>query len=377
MINYLKKYQSSALAYPLFLGFLILVGSACKKENAPENKGPNPLIPSASKKISALDLSFYPAIAGSGTVYRDSSGEEIELLRFIKDQGVNTVRLRLWHSPEGRSSSLVEVDSMAKVLKSKGFKVWLCLHYSDSWADPGEQAIPELWQNLNYAQLQDSLTEYTAKVMRQIAPDIIQIGNEINSGILHPFGRISDQPQQFKELLSLAIQEVRRIDANCKIMLHNAGLSNAQWLYNELDSLDFDIIGLSYYPLWHGKDLSVIENNLHQLAQNFSQDILFAETAYPFTLDWNDWTNNVVGWDEHLILPNYPASPQGQKDFLLKIREMIFATPQGIGFSYWGGEWLAYRGDTATDGSSFENQALFDFDHKALPAWEAFDLRNF
>jgi arabinogalactan endo-1,4-beta-galactosidase len=266
---------------------------------------------------------------------------------------------------------------MAQVLKRNGLKVWLCLHYSDTWADPGQQTVPAQWQALNYPLLKDSLSAYTAKVMRLIVPDIVQIGNEINSGFLHPFGRISDQPQQFKELLGLAIKEVRGIDSSCKIMLHNAGLSNAQWLYTELDSLDFDIIGFSYYPKWHGKNLDLIERNLIQLSQNFTQDIMLAETAYPFTLAWNDWTNNVVGWDEHLILPRYPASPNGQKDYLLRMRQIVFNNPKGAGFSYWGGEWVAFRGDTATDGSSFENQALFDFDHKALPVWEAFDLSNY
>ena len=376
-INKFKVLAARVYLRGFFLLIVLMGLNACKKEDTNSNLAPEPNISEELKLVSALDLSFYPTIAKEGTIYRDSTGEQIDLLDFIVERGINTVRLRLWHSPTGQSSSLREVDSMTQVLKSKGLKVWLCLHYSDTWADPGQQASPAAWQGLNYPILKDSVKAYTAKVMKRIAPNIVQIGNEINSGFLHPYGRISDQPQQFKELLSMAIAEVRAVDSTCKVMLHNAGIANALWLFTELDSLDFDIIGLSYYPLWHGKDLGAVENSLNELAQNFPKDILVAETAYPFTLDWNDWTNNIVGWDEHLILPAYPATAEGQKNFILKIREMIFNNPQGIGLSYWGGEMVAYRGDTATDGSPFENQALFDFNNFALPVWEAFDISSY
>jgi len=366
---------------PMGIGFLLILvlvsTSQCKKDSLNSDPIIKPITHDEPAAVSALDLSFYPTIAHSGTEYLDSRGNKIELIDFIKEKGVNIVRLRLWHSPAGAASSLQEVDSLAQILKNKGLKVWLCLHYSDTWADPGQQQTPAAWQGLDYSTLKDSLKNYTRQVMQRIAPDIVQIGNEINPGFLHPYGRLSDEPVQFKELLSIAIQEVRSLDSTCKIMLHYAGVNNATWFFSELRMVDFDLIGLSYYPLWHGKDLSRVENSLTSLAQDFPQDIIIAETAYPFTLNWNDWTNNIVGWDEHLILPNYPASADGQKEFMLKIREIIANNIQVIGFSYWGGEMIAFRGDTSSNGSSWENQALFDFNNSALPAWEAFDLSDY
>ena len=99
--------------------------------------------------------------------------------------------------------------------------------------------------------------------------------------------------------------------------------------------------------------------------------MLIAETAYPFTLQWADWTNNIVGLENQLI-PDYPATPDGQKSYVLAIKAMMKTSAYGQGFSYWGGEWIAFHGDQATDGSTFENQALYDFSHNALPAMQAF-----
>ena len=366
----IRQLGRAAMGLTLLCTLLIL--TSCK-EDSPVSK---PVIAAPISdtlgNVSALDLSFYPEIAFAGTRFRDSNAAAIDLLDFIKSQGVNTVRLRLWHSPAKRGSSLAQVDSLARILKQKGLKVWLCLHYSDTWADPGHQETPAAWQGLDYSTLKDSLRAYTAKVMQRISPNIVQIGNEINPGFLHPFGRISDNTPQFKELLALAIEEVRSHDSTCKVMLHYAGVNNATWFFNQMTGIDFDIMGLSYYPLWHGKDLLEIENSLNSLAQDFPQELLIAETAYPFTLAWNDWTNNIVGWDEHLILPDYPASAQGQKDFLMHLRQLVLRQGKLIGFAYWGAEMVAFRGDTASNGSSWENQALFDFDNNALPAWEAF-----
>ena len=350
----------------------LLFFSSCKKDSpASSPPAPSPTLEEQGI-ISALDLSFYPTYFQNGPQYLDSNGHAIELLDFIKEQGVNTVRLRLWHSPTTNGSSLAQVDSLAEILQQKGIKVWLCLHYSDTWADPGHQETPLAWKGLNYSTLKDSVRAYTSMVMQRIAPDMVQIGNEINPGFLHPYGRLNDNAPQLKELLSIAIEEVRALDSTLKIMLHFAGVNNAAWFFNQMSDIDFDIIGLSYYPLWHGKDLLEIENSLNSLAQDFPQDLLIAETAYPFTLGWNDWTNNIVGWDEHLILPDYPASAQGQKDFLMQLHGMVLKQEKLIGFAYWGAEMVAFRGDTASNGSSWENQALFDFDKKALPAWEAF-----
>jgi len=132
-------------------------------------------------------------------------------------------------------------------------------------------------------------------------------------------------------------------------------------------NLDYDIIGLSYYPIWHGKSMDELRQKMEYLSQTFKKEIVIAETAYPFTLDWNDWTHNIVGLEEQLILPEFPATPQGQKDFIGNIKTITQEVKGSIGFCYWGAELIAWKGKNAQDGSSWENQSLFDFNNKELP----------
>jgi arabinogalactan endo-1,4-beta-galactosidase len=155
-------------------------------------------------------------------------------------------------------------------------------------------------------------------------------------------------------------------------MLHYAGVdSGANWYYSKVASIDFDYIGLSYYPLWHGKDLNSVKIAINVLSQTYNKKVLIAETSYPFTFNWNDYTTNVLGSSDQII-PAYPASASGQKNYLIALKSIIKETANGIGFCYWGGEWVAFRGPTSTNGSSFENQALWDFNTNALPVMEAF-----
>ena len=149
-------------------------------------------------------------------------------------------------------------------------------------------------------------------------------------------------------------------------------LQVADWFFNKVHNIDYDYIGLSYYPVWHGKDLNVLKTTINSLAQAHNKQVLIAETAYPFTLNWNDWTNNIVGLDTQLI-PAYPATAAGQKSFITAIRVLLETSSNGIGFSYWGAEWVAFRGTQATNGSTFENQALWDFNLNAQPAMDVFN----
>ncbi len=103
--------------------------------------------------------------------------------------------------------------------------------------------------------------------------------------------------------------------------------------------MDYDIIGISYYPIWHGKSLTELELQLNNLSQTFEKEIVIAETAYPFTLDWNDWTTNIVGSENQIITPDFPANPTGQHDFILQINKLsTHNLERGIGFCYWVGD---------------------------------------
>ncbi len=327
-----------------------------------------------SSIISGVDISDYPKVSSYNPTFYDENNNEIDFINSLIQNGVNTIRLRLWVNPVDESSSLDEVKEFSNELKSLGFKIWVTPHFSDTWAHPGQQQTPSDWSSLSFEELKNQVYTYTSQIMSEINPDYIQIGNEINTGILFPHGRIADNQDQFVELVNEGVNAVRNSSTNAKIILHCAGFESSNWFFNIVNEIDYDVIGISYYPWWHGKSLDDLQNQLSSLSINFEKEILIAETSYPFTLGWNDWTNNNVGLEEHLILPDYPASPQGQKDFIRDIKNLVFEVNNGIGFCYWGADQIAWDGETSTNGSTWENQAVFDFENKELPVLQEFDI---
>jgi arabinogalactan endo-1,4-beta-galactosidase len=223
----------------------------------------------------------------------------------------------------------------------------------------------------------------TTLKINNVLPNIVQIGNEITCGMLWDDGRICDQfntQQQwsnFGELVNEAIRGVNESlssDDTVKIMIHidRGGDNNgARWFFDNLILQDdsFDIIGLSFYPWWHGT-LTDLQNNLNDLSQRYSKEIILVETAYPWTLSWCDNTNNIVG-NTSQLLPEYPATEQGQKSYLTDIINLVHNTfnSNGIGIFYWEPDWIC----TSTFGSPWENLALFDFDGELLSSIQAFD----
>jgi arabinogalactan endo-1,4-beta-galactosidase len=330
------------------------------------------------------DLSFLPEIETTPAVFYNSTGQAQDALTILKNNGMNLVRVRLWHTPANTNSSLAQVEAFAQKLKTAGINWYLDFHYSDTWADPGSQPIPLAWKNLAYTVLADSVYNYTYKVMndlkvKNILPVMVQIGNETNSGMLWDIGKVggafNNNWSQYAGLVKKGIDAVKAIDPAVKIMLHCAGTKDAQWFFSNIQTqgVQYDIMGISYYHWWHERNLNELQNDLNALAAGFNKDILIAETAYPFTLAWNDNTNNIYGTG-YPLLPGYTATPEGQQNFLTDLRSVIYNIPNkhGLGFCYWAPDWTAFRGTAAANGSPWENLALFDFTGKALPGLAAF-----
>jgi arabinogalactan endo-1,4-beta-galactosidase len=318
--------------------------------------------------ISGVDISSFPEIEKNQSTFFDEAGNQKDFLQILKSSGVNTIRLRIWVNPTTEHSGFDEVKNFAAKLRSMGFKIWLTVHYSDTWADPAHQITPSAWQNLDFQSLLKEVSDYTLRIVTEIKPDYIQIGNEINPGFLHPHGHITQQYTKFIALMTSAIDVVRKETPKAKIIIHYAGTEGAAWFLNQVATLDYDIIGISYYPIWHGKSLVNLKSELTSLATTHNKEILLAETAYPFTLGWNDWTNNIVGGEDQLILPNFPASTDGQRSFIQSVRQIMEEVPNGKGLCYWGAELIAWKGNEAKNASPWENQALFNFQNQALPA---------
>jgi arabinogalactan endo-1,4-beta-galactosidase len=209
--------------------------------------------------------------------------------------------------------------------------------FTTAWADPGNQTKPVAWQNLNFSDLKSAVSVYTTQVVTEIKPEIIQIGNETNDGFLWPEGKLSTNETQYLELTNTAISSVKTANSATKIMLHFAGISNsADWYFNKVKNLNYDYIGISYYPVYHGTSLTDLKTKLTTLSQTYNKKIILAETSYPFTLSWNDWANNVVGQSNQLVA-GYDATASGQKNYILAIKSLVKSVPNGSGFCYWYG----------------------------------------
>jgi arabinogalactan endo-1,4-beta-galactosidase len=348
---------------------LIVILLACKKTDTIQPISPEP-VPQKILNIKGFDASFLPTLNQLSIVLKNANGIAENMLTTLKNSGVNTIRIRVWKNPTTSLSSFAQVKSFAQEVKNAGLKVWICVHYSDTWADPGNQQKPAEWNTASLTQLKDSIYQYTKKIVTEINPEYIQIGNEINNGFCWPQGSYNNQTQ-FVDMIKQGVKAVRDNAPNTKIMLHYAGHEYASTFFSMFANVDYDIMGLSYYPMWHGKSIDALQTNLNTLGAQFNKDIVIAETSYPFTFGYNDFTNNIIG-SASQILPEYAATPAGQLQYLQKIKSTILAAPKGIGFCYWGGDWVAFLGPTSTNGSSYENQALWDFNNVALPALSAF-----
>jgi len=360
-------------------------GISCCKKRGTVHDSPPPQ-PADSIYYRGMDLSFQPEIEDWQTKYYDDSGQEVELLPFLAEQGVNLIRLRLWHTPDTSYNGLENVIEYAKKVKASEMEILLDFHYSDTWADPGKQFLPAAWEGLTLNQLNDSIYVYTRMVLNRfkdedVLPAMVQIGNETNSGFLWDQGRVGgafdNNWPNYIMLVKSAIYGIREIgeQKDIKVMLHFAGVDGATWYFDRITQnlVDFDVIGLSFYSLWHGNDYPAWETKFNEIAGRYSQEVMVVETGYPWTLGWNDWTNNFYGADDQLF-PDITATPEGQKQFMIRLDSTLSNLgKKSIGFCYWAPDWVAYKGAEATHGSVWENVAVFDFENKVLPVMEVFD----
>ena len=336
-----------------------------------------------------FDASYVKRVEDKGGVYRNAAGQVQDIFQILAANGVTYVRFRVWNNPPAGYCSPADVLALALRAKAAGLKILLDFHYSDGWADPGQQTKPAAWNTLDFRNLNRAVFDFSRQVVSAMIrqgtpPDIVEVGNEITHGMLWPDGHVImgdatyDTPGQwrnFTSLLQSAILGVKAARARAKIMIHIASADDTElrWFFDHLKAshVNYDIMGLSYYYLWHGT-ISQMSANLDDMATRYRKPIIIAETSYPFTLGWNYWTNNVIGLESQLS-PDYPATPAGQTAFLQGVVDMTRAIPHhlGIGVFYWGGEWIA-TSPQDPDGSTWENQALFDFNSTAVDAFSVF-----
>lgn len=328
--------------------------------------------------LRAVDCSFIPQIESLGGTFTDSAGPR-DFIAILKSAGFNAVRLRVWNNPPGGWCSPDQTCAIALRTKAAGMQLIIDFHYSDSWADPGQQNKPAAWSSMTLGTLRTSVRVFTAQVLTQLKlqgtpPDIVQLGNEITNGMLWNDGRVggvydANWPQLASLLQSAAAGVTDALSPRPPIMIHlDTGGNNTatRWWFDNAVSrgIPFDIIGLSYYPWWHGS-LASMKANVLDAAGRYGKPVVIAETAYPFTLGWNDNTNNFV-WQQSQLLPGFAATPQGQAAYVADVASFMSTVPggRGLGVMWWAPEYSAFP----ALGSPWENLALVDFAHAALPA---------
>jgi arabinogalactan endo-1,4-beta-galactosidase len=335
--------------------------------------------------ILGADISSLKKSEDMGGVYRYSDGTEADALQILKDQGMNYARLRVWVDPADGYHDKNEILGMALRLKSLGIKLLVDFHYSDNWADPGKQNKPAAWADYDFEQLKTAVYEHTFDVCNSLVaqgtpPDMIQLGNEINAGMLWPDGDYNHF-DNLAALLKEGYRAVKDCSSSTLVMLHIAeGGDNelARWWFDNITRRDvpFDVIGISYYAFWHGS-LAQLQYNLNDISTRYDKDVIVVETAYAFTDQEDDFLSNIA--NREMAVPGYPFTPEGQRAMLRDVMSVVraVANGRGLGVFYWDATWTAVPGNgwDSTDpqsGNAWENQALFDYNDRALPALSEF-----
>lgn len=354
------------------------------------------------------DVSMLQEVEQRGGKFYDQQVEK-DALEILGDYGMNAVRLRLWVDPYdssgnpygGGTNDLATTISLAQRAKALGMDVLVDFHFSDFWADPGKQNKPKAWQGLTYSQLLTTVYNYTNSVISQmkaagVLPEMVQVGNEASSGILWDDGKVGGGIDDFTKLGELMSSAINGINAalssneDVEIVLHldHGGDNNLYtWWFDkiEAENVDYDIIGLTYYPFWHGT-MGELAYNLNAISSRYDKDVMIVETAYGFTLDDGDGLGNSFYTAEESI-GGYPATVAGQTAYLRDLKEIVADVPnnRGRGIFWWEPTWLPvdgahwgseagklYNNDTGLLSNPWDNQTLFDFDGNVLSTVSVF-----
>lgn len=363
--------------------------------------------------ILGIDVSTYLEELDHGARFFDGD-TQIDPLDAFLHNGVDWMRIRIWndpYSPDGEaylagSCGIDHYIRLATLAKNKGYKLLMDFHYSDFWADPGKQFPPKAWTELDIDGLVEALCDFTRDCLIKardagVAPDMIQIGNEITNGILWPLGKLElpdgsrGNYDNFCRLVSAGCRACREIVPQARIVLH-LERSNDQAVYREFFTkmaeagIDYDIIGASYYPYWHGTPEELFANL--RSCRRFGKELMIMELGYGFTnrpyVQDGEETRLVID-SERAYVPGftelYPITPEGQTAF---IRDMLAQAKENeiAGVFYWEPLWLPGEGicwaseagqayiheEGKSTANEWANQCLFDYEGRKLPAFDVY-----
>ncbi len=324
------------------------------------------------------DVSTLQRAGDLGARYYYANGTQGDPLDILKSAGVNYVRLRIWNNPRSGYNNKDKVLQYARAVKAKGLKLMVDFHYSDTWADPGKQFKPAAWADHGIGRLQTDVYDYTYDVCTSLkaqgtTPDSVQIGNEINTGMLWPEGRVDNNDfTNLGLLLKAGYNATKACDSGTQVIIHTARVeSGARWFYDGIraQGVQWDVTALSYYCYWHGS-LSGMAGVVSDMKSRYGKPVILAETAYPYTTANHDGTENIITAAQPCS--GHSATPAGQQANFAAVQNTA-RNAGASGVFYWEPTWHAVPGngwdpaDLANSGNGWENQAVFDRDGRLNP----------
>ena len=370
--------------------------------------------------IFGMDISSVLAEEKSGVKYYDFDGKEEDLFRILADNGINTIRVRIWNDPfdsEGHSfgGGNCDIRTAAEIGRRAaecGMKLLADFHYSDFWADPGKQMAPRAWEGMEIKEKKQAAYEYTLDCMKQLkeaGADVamVQLGNETN-------GKLCGEKtwMNIARIMDAGARAVREVYPDALIALHFANPEKPESYRTYAEKMDYyekngligyDVFATSYYPYWHGT-LDNLASILTEISEKYGKKVMVMETSYAYTAEDSDYSPNTIG-EGGGIVKDYPFTPQGQANSIRNITDTVVnRTPAGIGVCYWEGAWITVGGNSREEnqakweeygsgwassfaaeydpadagkyygGSAVDNQAFFDPEGKPLESLKVFRL---
>lgn len=329
--------------------------------------------------LKGVDISSLPEHLDGNEVFYTADGRCVDAFELLAENNINSIRLRIWNEPKNMPESKGYCDlnytiEMAKKVKEHKMHFMLDFHYSDYWADPGQQRKPKAWENLSYEELKDAVYQYTREVLDALdevgcLPDIVQVGNEIRSGLLFPEGEVPHY-NQIAGLLNAGIRAIREKSDSIQVMIHLDQGGRYVYLKEWFDAVfaeglePIDAIGISFYSFWHGTFMD-LKNTMTQLIERYKVPVYVVETAHP----WRQCEKEHISADL-MKTAGLPAGIEEQKKSLELVMQIASCASGELptGVYYW--EPLCFPDKNY--GSWDENMGMLDEHGKALCSFETF-----
>jgi arabinogalactan endo-1,4-beta-galactosidase len=329
-----------------FIFIIVSIAYACKKSTTNGGGAPNPPVINTDF-VKGADISWLTEMEASGKKFYNIAGAEKECMQLLKDLGMNAIRLRVWVNPANGWNNTADVVAKALRAKALGMKIMIDFHYSDTWADPGQQTKPAAWVGQDFTTLKQSVASHTTSVLNTlktngITPAWVQVGNETNDGMLWPDGKASANMSNFAQLVIAGYNAVKAVDPLIKVIVHlSNGYDNNlfRWIFDGLknNGAQWDIIGMSLYP--SASDWSMLNNqclaNMNDMVSRYNKDVMVVEAG--------------MSWDQATACRSFLA------DLIVKVNSV--AGGRGLGVLYW--EPQAYN--------NWQGYSLGAFDNSGKP----------